>query len=161
MNKQFLEEHSVKLAHLPKDLNGAATTGARIKLDKGERLVIKCAMGDSTAAVATFTIRQHDAASAGTSKDLEINNPYFKKVAAATSFTRVEVDAKTAVYALASDFASQEGVVVFEVLPQDLDVNNDFAWVSVDIANATASKIASTEYILYNANVPAAYGIAL
>ncbi len=162
MNANFMFSNNIKLAHLPVDLNTAAVTGARVKLDKGERLAIVCAMGDSTAATSVqFTLRQHNAASAGTSKDLLSAAPYYHKVAAATVFTKVVPTVAAALKDVTSLFANDEGTVVIEVLPEELDVNNGFAWVSVDIADAGAAKIGATFYVIVDSEYKPAFSIAL
>lgn len=161
MNANFMFKNTIKLAHLPVDLNTAAITGARVKLDKGERLAIICAMGDSTSATVQFTLRQHNAASSGTSKDLVSANPYYHKKAALTSFTQVVPGSAAALKDVSTIFADDEGTVVFEVLPEELDTNNGFAWVSVDIADAGAAKLASTMYVIVDAEYKPAYSIVL
>lgn len=161
MNQFLMEKSSLKLAHLPVDMNTAAITGARIKMNLGDRLAIIVAMGTSTAALAQFTLRQHNAASSGTSKNLSVDNPYYKKAGAATVFTKVEPSVAAAAYDLSTDFAADGGLVVFEVLQEDLDVNNGFAWVSLDIADSTAAKLACTMYQVVDAEFKPAYNIAL
>lgn len=152
MQNQYLAEHSVlKQGVLPADLNGAGATGERINLDVSSRLAIVVAMGDSTGATASFTLRQHDAASAGNSKDLEVSNNYYHKAGAATSFTKVEVSTDTAAYDLSAIFAAEEGIVVFEVLGEDLDVENGFDHVSIDIADPTAAKVIG---VMYHGHAP-------
>lgn len=142
MNKHFMESHNAKSVWLPVDMNTADITGARVPLASGQKAIFVVHMGDSTAAVVTLTLRQHNAASAGTSKDLSVANTYYKKAGSATSFTKVEPSVAAAAYDLAADFADQEGIVVFEVDGDDLDVNNDFNYVSVDAADSTAAKLA-------------------
>ena len=157
MNTEFLFDENLKMAHLPVDLNTAAVTGARIKMDKCERIAVVCQMGDSVGATVAFTLKQHNAAAAGTSKALSVANNYFVKVGAATSFTKVEPTVEASVYDLSADFAAQEGVVVFEVLPDQLDTNNGFAWFSIDIADSVAAKLASTVYIVEDSSYCPAY----
>lgn len=158
---QFLEECVTKAVSVPVDLNTAALTGARIKLDVGQKLVIHCHFGDSLAAVVTAALKQHNAASAGTSKALESRLPYFKKVAAATSFTKVEQSVPASSFDLAADLAGDEGIVVFEVLPEELDIANGFAWASIDFADSTAAKLFSGIYIVENCKYEPAYKNAL
>lgn len=147
METLFMEEKNIKQAGVPADLNASSLTGARVNLSSGDRLAIVVSMGDSTAAVTDFTLRQHDAASAGNSKDLEITNPYFTKVGSDTTFTKNEISTATA-NIVPTVFAGDEGVVVFEVLSEDLDVNNGFAWVSLNIADPTAAKIFAAVYVV-------------
>lgn len=158
--KLLPEEKFLKQGFLPKDLNGAATTGLRVKLEKAHRLAIVLTLGDSTAAQVRATLRQHDAATGGTSKDLEIDMPYYVKADTATVFTKVVPTVKAALYNLDSHFANAEGIVVFIVNPEDLDVNGNFTHVSVDLANATAAKVAACVYVL-DADIVPAYGISI
>ena len=154
MEGLFSEKVTCKQVAAPADLNASAVTGARIKLEKGFKLAFVANMGDSTAAVTSFTINQHDAASAGNSKVLAISNPYFHKVATATSFTKVAVSAASVI--APTVFAADEGIMIIEILAEDLDVNNDYAYISVDVADSTAAKImGALYYIQYMRNVPA------
>lgn len=149
---------TMKQLSVPADANASAITGSRIKLEKGFRLCIAVSMGDSTAAVTSFTLRQHDAASAGNSKDLTIElGHYFHKVGSAAAFTKVEFE-NLAVLA-PTVFAADEGIMVMEVLAEDLDVDNDFGYVSCDIADSTASKIFAGSYILHDMREIPAYAV--
>jgi hypothetical protein len=161
MNNNLLELHNIKEAIGPVDANTAAITGARVKLSSADRLAIAVHMGDSTSAVVTLTLRQHNAASAGTSKDLSVSNPYYHKVAAATSFTKVEPAAAAAAYDLAALLANDPGIVVFEVLSEQLDVNNGYYWASIDMADSTAAKLVSAVYILGNSRQMPAYDVSI
>lgn len=149
MSNEFLMEgKNIKQAFLPVDLNTAAITGNRIKVAAGDRVAIVVSMGDSTAAVVTFDLDQHNAASAGTSKALSVANPYYHKKGAATSFTKVTPVAATDTYDLSSIFSDDEGVVVLEILGEQLDVDNGFAWISINALDSTAAKIGAGLYIL-------------
>lgn len=159
--EQFLAEYVGLKAEAPVDMNTAAITGARTKIAKGDRLAFVVNMGGSTAALVQMTLRQHNAASSGTSKDLSVANPYYKKVGAATSFTKVEPTSAAALYDLSSDFAGAAGMVVLEVLAEDLDINNGYAWVSLDMADSTAAKLVSVVHVLGKVKEKPAYSIAL
>lgn len=158
--KLLAEGFGLKMGVLPVDLNTAAVTGERISLAKGKKLAIVCQLGDSTAALVRPTLRQHSAATGGTSKDLSVANPYYYKNGAATSFTKVEPSSAAALYNLDTLFGGDEGIVVFEVHPEDLDVNGNFTHVSVDFADSTAAKLCSVLYVLDSKEVPA-YSLAL
>lgn len=147
MEAFLLEERNMKQGGVPADANGAAITGARIKMDKRDRVAIVVSMGDSISAAVTLTLQQHDAASAGNSKNLSVANPYYHKVAAATTFTKVEPSSAAAAYDLASLFANDEGIVVFEVLSEQLDNANGYNWVSINVADSTAAKIFAIVYV--------------
>jgi len=161
MNKEFLFCENVKMAHLPADLNTAPITGARIKMDGCDRVAIMSVMEDSTGAVVQFTLKQHTADTGGSSKVLAVQNAYYHKAGAATSFTKVELSAAQSLFDVSSVFAAQEGILVIEVMPQDLDVEGGYAWLSVDIADATAAKHASTVYIVEESFSKPAYEVAL
>jgi hypothetical protein len=146
MEKFLLEDKGIKQAFLPVDLNTAAVAGERVKAE--DRVSIVVAMGDSTGATVQISLKQHNAASGGDSKALSIANKYYKKAGAAKSFSKVEPEVAADAYDLSADFAAEEGVVVFEVLPEDLDVNGGFSHVSVEIADSGAAKLASGLYIV-------------
>lgn len=161
MNQQLMFEYNMKMAHEPVDLNTAAVTGARISMATGSRLAIMCVMGDSTGATVQFTLRQHTLAAGGTSKNLSVANVYYKKAGAATVFTKVEPSVEAAVYDLSADFAAEPGIVVFEVLADQLDTNGGFDFVSVDIADSGAAKLASTVYVVQEAHFKSAHEVAV
>lgn len=160
MNQFLLETKQIVQVMEPVDLNTAAVTGARVKMAKFDRICILIALGDSTGATVEFTLKQHTAASGGTSKDLAILNPYYKKAGAATIFTKVEPSVAAATYDLSSDFAAEPGLVAFEVLSDQLDVNNGFYWISLNIADSTAAKIGSAVYIMGDERWKPAYEVA-
>jgi len=148
MNKYFAESNGLKVAIAPVDMNTAAITGARIKMDKGHRVAVVIQMGSSTAAVTEFTLRQHNAASSGTSKDLVVDNAYYYKAGAATSFTKVEPSVAAALVDASAVFAADAGILVLEVLADQLDTNNGFAWFSVDVADSTAAKLIAAQFVV-------------
>lgn len=151
MKNCFLaEKTNFKAVSLPVDLNTAALAGARIGLENDHRVAIVCNFGDSTAAVVQATLKQHTAGVGGTSKALATSNPIFKKIGAATKFTKVEgdIDAPASAFDLSADLADSEGIVIFEVLASDLDVNNGFTHVSIEFADSTAAKLFCGNYVL-------------
>ena len=161
MEAFLLEKQNMKLVTLPVDGNTAAITGARVAFNGCARISFVVQMGDSTAATTAFTLRQHDAASAGTSKDLSVANLYYHKKAALTTFTKVEPTVAAATYDLSTIFAADEGVVVFEVLAEDLDVNGGFAWVSLDIADMAAAKLVSVLAVCHELGSKPGYSQAI
>lgn len=155
----FLEKYNVAQGLVPVDLNTAANTGLRISMKDAKRVIFIVTMGDSTAGATDFSLKQHNAATAGTSKALSVANPYFHKAGAATTFTKVTPGSATDNY-VPTAFDNEPGVAVFEVLAEDLDVNGDFAWVSLDIADAGAAKIGAVIAIVEPKAKPA-YGNAV
>ena len=156
--KGLLSENiTFKQANVPVDGNGAAITGARIKLEKGFRLAVIANFGDSTSAVTSFTMNQHDAASGGNSIVLATSNPYFHKVASATSFTKVSVSNASVI--TPTVLADDEGIVVLEIMAEDLDRDNDYAYFSIDLADTTAAKIVGLTYVLHDLREGPAYSV--
>lgn len=142
MEKFLLEKAVVKSVAGPVDLNTAAVTGGRVSMKNAKRIafVLSVAAGTSTT-THQFTLRQHDAASAGNSKDLSVDNPYFHKIGAATSFTKVSPDSAAALYDLHSILADSASIVVFEVLAEQLDIANGYTHVSLDIADSGGAQL--------------------
>lgn len=142
MEKFLMEGKTLRTALVPVDLNAGANTGIRIPMANAKRVAFVVIMGASTAAAVTLNLLQHDAASAGTSKALSTANPYYHKHgSAANKFTKVVPGSAADTYDLATLFAADGGIVVFEVLAEDLDVENNFAWVSLSAIDATAAKV--------------------
>jgi hypothetical protein len=139
MQNQYLAEHSVLKLQGPVDANGGVT-GDRINLDVSSRIAIVIQLGSSAASTVEATLRQHDAAAAGNSKDLEVANKYYYKAGAALSFTKVEPTANAALYDLSAEFSTDGGILVLEVAGEDLDVNGGFNHVSVDLASSGVAK---------------------
>lgn len=142
MEAFLMEIANAKVTVDPVDFNTAAVTGVRVPVKGYDRVTFIAVVNSATSATArTFTLRQHNAASSGTSKDLSVSNPYYHKVAAATSFTKVVPSSATAAYDLLALIGDDKAIVVFEVLAEDLDVTNDFNYVSVDTADSGAASI--------------------
>jgi hypothetical protein len=154
MEKFLAEEKGLKIGAVPASMNATPIEGARISLKEQKRVAIVIAVAASAAAVLSATLRQHNAASGGTSKNLEIDNAYFQKIGAATKFTKVEPVAKAAVYDLAT-VGNNAAIVVFEVLQEDLDVNNDFSHVSVNLVGDATARIVSVNYVADSEYKPA------
>jgi hypothetical protein len=157
----LLEKQQIKLIADPVDMDTAAITGARLNMGKAAKVAIVLAMGDSVGATVQFTLKQHTAASGGSSKNLSVANPYYKKVAAATAFTKVEPTVAAALYDVSSDFAAQQGVLVLEVLADQLDTDGGYSYISVDVADSGAAKILCGLMIAYECRLAPAYAEVL
>ncbi len=157
MNSFLMEKLNLKQVSVPVDMNTAAITGARISMAKGDRLAIILTMGDSTAAVTTFDLDQHNAASGGTSKALSVKNPYYHKAGAATVFTKVQPTVAADTFDVASIFSDAEGILVLEVLGEDLDVDGGFSYVSINALDSTAAKILGAVYVVGDNKFEPAY----
>jgi len=140
MNKLLAEKAIAKTVAGPVDLNTAAVTGARFDIRNMDRVsfLVILAAGTSTT-THTFTLRQHDAATAGNSYNLEVANPYFHKIGAATSYTKVAPTVEAAAYDLHALLGDSVSIVVFEVLPEQL--RSDCRWVSMDIADSGGAQL--------------------
>lgn len=155
MEAFLMEKKNLKLVTLPVDANTAAITGGRISLKNAKRVAFVVQFGDSTAATVQFALKQHNAATSGTTKALSIANPYYHKAGAATTFTKVTPTAATDAYDLGTIFGDAEGIVVFEVLPEDLDVNGGFTHASIDLADSGAAKLVSVLAAVEPKSLPA------
>lgn len=140
MEKFLAEDKVLKAVVGPVDLNTAAVTGARVNIAKAKRVTFVAVLGAGTSTTAhTFTLRQHTAASSGTSADLSVDNPYYHKIGAATLFTKVEPGSAAAAYNLHSLLADSASIVVFEVLAEQL--TEGYGWVSVDTADSGGAQL--------------------
>jgi len=162
MEGYISELMTFKQLAVPANLLTAPTTGARIQVAKGFRVAVICNMGVSTSGITDFTMQQHTAATGGTTKVLATSNPYWEKVATATTFTEVAVDNASNIVPVS--LAADEGIFVFEILAEDLDRENGFSYFSMDAAESTGlgnDKIMAAFYVLSDVrNVPA-YSIAI
>lgn len=162
MEAFLMEKAQVKVVTGPIDLDAGANTGARVDMQKFKRVafVVSAAAG-TTPNAHLHTLRQHDAATAGNSKDLSVANPYYHKVNTATEFTRVVPSAAAAAYDLDTLVGDNKYVVVFEVLQEQLDVANGFRWVSLDTADVGGAQLGVVLAICHEAQSKPAYGLVV
>lgn len=104
-NANLAELEGMKQAFAPADLD-TAQTGARIAVKEGDRVAVVLSMGTSTAATVQVTMKQHNAASGGTTKDLSVANNYYHKAGSATSFTKVTPSSPAALVDVSTQFAA-------------------------------------------------------
>lgn len=161
MEAYLLEKYNAKPCVVPVDMNDAAVTGTRFNMKEQDRVAFIFTMGASTSAVVTFALKQHDAASSGTTKALSVDNPYFVKAGAATVWTRTDPASATDTYDLSTTFAAAAGSVVFEVLSEQLDILNGFAWVSITALDSTAAKLCAGFGICGGVRSRPGYNVAL
>lgn len=130
----FLEKSIVKSVIDPVNLGTAANTGARIDMSKLKRLTfILVLAGSGNTSAHSIALKQHTLASGGTTAALSVDNPYFHKIGAATSFTKVSPTVAADTYDLHAVIGDAAGVVVFEVLQEQL--SEGYGFVSLDIAD--------------------------
>lgn len=149
MEGYFMETKNLK-ALLPTGSLVASTTGVRVSMKHADRLTLIALLGASTASTGQFTLRQHTAATGGTSKDLVTANPYFVKGSADDKFTKVEPTSAAALVDVSTKFSTDSGILVLEVMGENLDTNNGFTHVSVDIAAAGTAKQGTVLAVLNN-----------
>lgn len=150
MKEQYLLEKSLpKTIIAPIDLNAGANTGGRFDMQKFKRVsfIIVLAAGTTTT-THSIALKQHSVASAGTPSVLSVDNPYFHKIGAATSFTKVTPSSAADTYDLHSILADSASIVVFEVLAEQL--TDGQRYVSLDIADAGGAQIGSVVAIGHN-----------
>ncbi len=159
MEAYLAEKLNVAIASAPYDGNTVAS-GLLINMKGYKRCTFIVNYGDGSSGTVTPSFLQADAASAGTSKPLSHANPYYVKVDDAAAFTKVEPVAAAASFDLSTLLANDPGLAIFEVLAEDLDVENDFAWVSLDHADVTSTKLISVVALLDGGPKPA-YAVEL
>ncbi len=147
-NELLAEVLAVKAAAVPTDMNGAAISGAVIKMNHGHSVGILLHFGDSTAANVVVSLKQYQDGGVN-GKALTINHPIYSKVAAETSFT-LEADGN-----LSDRLAADEGIVILEVMANDLDLANNYSEISVELEDSTAAKIVSAQYLVDTRQKPA------
>lgn len=148
MSNEYLGEKEVLKQGILPQTNLGALVGERIDLAVSARIAIVISYSGSAASSVDITLRQHDAATAGNSKDLSVSNNYYVKAGAALSFSKTEVaeDVPVAAYNLDAELSTDEGIAVFEIAGEDLDVNAGFNHLSVDLGAAGVAKIVSVMY---------------
>lgn len=151
MEAFLLEKNNLKVGLVAQALN-AAGNGARINMRDHDRCTIIFQVGEGVATTFSASLQQHTLESAGQSKALEIANKYFVKADAATFFTKEEPDPFTGA---ASTFAvaeldTAEGLLVLEVLAENLDRDNGYSWISANLAAPGAARPVA---ILYQTHV--------
>ena len=146
MNEFLAEADVIKAADAPQDA-AAGVTGARIDMDLSHRIAIVISVGSSAASTVALDLLQHDAASAGNSKALQIENRYFVKAGAAIKYSAFDLEGSPASTIDASTaLSTDEGILIVEVLAEDLDREGGFTHLSADLQAAGTAKIASVVY---------------
>jgi hypothetical protein len=128
-------------------VNATPAVGERIELKELKRVAILVQVAAAASAVLSLSLKQHNAASAGVTKGLEIANAIFHKVGAATSFTKVEPAVASDVVDVFALAGADKALVVVEVLQEDLDVNGDFNYISADIVGDATARIVGIAYV--------------
>lgn len=152
----FMEKATVKAIIGPVDFNTGANTGERVDMRMFKRVTFIAVLAAGTTPDAhTFTLRQHTAASAGTSADLLSDVPYFTKLAAATSFTKVVPTSAVAATDLDSVAVDAKFIAVFEVLQEQLA--DGYRWVSIDASDSGGAQLGTVIAVCHEAVSKPAY----
>jgi hypothetical protein len=142
MENFLVEKYLPKTIISPVDLNTAANTGLRVDMSKAKRVTFICVLAaGSTTTTHSIALKQHTVGSGGTPLALEVANPYFHKIGAATKFTKVAPTVAADTYDLHALLGDSASIVVFEVLCEQLA--EGYRWVSLDIADAGGAQIGS------------------
>lgn len=163
-NALLIEGSQIKTAVAVGADMGSAQTGARVKLANFEKCLVLVNMAASSApgAVVQATLKQHNAASGGTSKDLSVLNPHFYKVIGQDAFTKVVPSATRALVDASTQFDTAGGILAIEVRSEDLDNDGGYYWLSVDLADVggVLTKAVVGMYVLADARFEPAYALA-
>lgn len=125
----------------PVDLAGGAVAGARIHMRNYDTLgVVIYKEAGADAEPVTFTLQEHNAASAGTSQNLAVIDEFYRKqagtLAGTEAWTRV-TQAAAATVAQVSGDSDTQAIIVFHVQSQSLSAG--FEWLSVSSSDVTTA----------------------
>jgi hypothetical protein len=154
----FMESNIVKAIIGPVDLNDAATTGLRFDMKMFDRVTFFIiAAAGTTPSSHTVAFKQHLVASGGTPATLEIENPWFHKVDTASVFTKVAPSVAAASFDIDAVVGDSKFIVAFEVLAENLNVNSDYRYVSLDLTDSGGAQLGTVIAIGHNAVEKPAY----
>ncbi|NGO68525.1 hypothetical protein [Streptomyces boncukensis] len=139
-------------AIVPVDLATAANTGHRLHLKNYGGVAIVGYLATGTAAEnPTFDVREHDAASGGTSQDLDVVDTYYVKSEATLdgdeTWTANTQTAASEVTDTDWDDAN-EVLVVMEV--DSTQLSDGFEWISVNVADPGTAHVGCAFYVMYD-----------
>ena len=164
MNNLYLEQNSVKVAFAPVDA-AVAQTGARLSMKETKNVAFVLALGAGAGSNIVASLDQHDAASGGTSKALNIKANVYYKLNTDTVFTKIEKRPDDETLSdeidLSTEIGANPATVIIEVVNDHLDAQNGFDHVSLNLEAAGAAKLASCTMHLLDAAHKPAYDLAL
>jgi len=161
MEAFLMEKLNIKKFADPQDGSAANIVGGRVDMSKQERVAFVLLVAAAAGSV-VLNMKQHNAASGGTTKALAIQNSYFHKVGTAGVFTRVEPSADSDVIDASTAFGANSGILVVEVLQEDLDVNGGFTHMSVELVDTGAvAKVVAGMYFCHACRDLPAYAQSL
>lgn len=157
-NKEFLECHDIIPAFMPVDLSTTTNTGDRVNLKNYDRCLFILLSSIGTAGDdPVISAQQHDAATSGNSKALNFTRIRHKvgatDIEAVGQFSLLEQTEMASFDTASLDSAENEALIAIEVMAEDLDSDNDFTFVSFNVADVGAnSQLGAGFYILQGAD---------
>lgn len=148
------ETYDLSIGAAPVDLSTAAVTGKRLAMQEVRGVDVVVIKGAGTAGDdPAITLREHDAASAGTSADLAVITEYLVKggttLAGTETWTKVTQAASATITdpGGAGTSAERQQIVAFRVRPEQLSTG--FTHISVNIADVGVNaQLGTVLYIL-------------
>ena len=157
-NTKCLERLTVDLLGAPKDINSSAIAAEYFSFSKLGRAMIAIFMGDGTASSGdiVITLTQATVAAGTDAKVLNITatGRRYSKIAAdyatyaalTTQWTE-ETETVTAGVWTHTTSGEQCGVLTWDILPGDLDVDGGFCYVGVAVSAASSAKVIAAAVI--------------
>jgi hypothetical protein len=134
MTTKFVETNAIEVSTPPIDTTGAAQAGDWYHLKYYGKLIFVIAQGAWAGGTPAVTLEQATSAAGANNKVLSFTNRWTKVALTGAVFTETAVVANT--FNLP---AVANTINVLEVNAEDLDVNNDFEYVSCLIADPGAN----------------------
>ena len=152
MAENFLEANQIEVGAVPIDTTGAAVSGDYVSLKNYEKLIVIIQQGAWAGGTPAVTMKQATAVDGTGEKALSFSTRWTKVALTGTTYTETAVTSDT--FNLPN---TANTINVIEVKADDLDVDNSFDCVRVNIASpgANADLIAVT-YVLTGARYPQA-----
>lgn len=144
MQGRLLESLRIVPAILPKDITGAVQNGDWVNVRNWKRVLTVIQQGAWAGGTPAVTFEQATDASGSGAKALSYSERWD-----ATALTN-DVPARTAVTSDTSNLANAaNGLMLVEHHAQDLDVNNGFVWLRVNVASpGSNTDLLSAHYVL-------------
>lgn len=140
MERYLAEKLLPKTIIQPVNLNTAGNTGLRVDMANCKRVTFLVILaGGTTTTSLGISLHQHTVATSGTPIALAIDSPYYYKVGAATSFTKVAPVSAADTYDMHAIVGDNVAILVFEVLAEQL--TQGYRYVSLDIAQPGVTEI--------------------
>jgi hypothetical protein len=140
---------------VPVDLGTAANTGHRVHMTNYGGLTVVGFLATGTAAQApTFSVQEHDAATAGTSQALAVVDRYYTKAEATLDGDETWVETLQTAAATVTDATwddANQVLVAFSIEAEEL--SDGFEWLSVDVADPGTSHIGAVLYVPYDLKI--------